>query len=144
LAQFIAGGGEALVEAMAAMFVLMLAMLVVGYVLQSLGSLRKEETSGRLELQLSEARGRVVWLLPHLLVVAVGALVVGGVGAVALALSTAASLEDSSWVGTLVVAGVSHLPVLLLFAGLSVALFGWLPRVQPVVWAVFAVAAVLS
>lgn len=143
LEQFIAGGDEAIVEAMASMFVLMFSMLVAAYVLQSLGSLRKEETSGRLELQLSDARGRVAWLAPHLTVVTVGTLVVGAAGALALALSTAASLDDPSWVGTLLAAGATHLPVALLFAGLSVALFGWLPRAQPAVWAVFAVAAVL-
>lgn len=144
LAQFIAGGGEQIIESMAAMFVLLLAMLVGGYVLQSLGSLRTEETSGRLELQLSEARSRVAWLTPHLLVVALGTLVVGGVGGLALAASTAASLDDSAWIGTLMAAALAHLPVMLLLAGVSVALFGWLPRAQPAVWAVFAVAAVIA
>lgn len=144
LAAFLGGGDASIVEPMAAMFVLLLSMLVSGYVLQSLGSLRSEETSGRLELQLSEARGRIAWLAPHLGVVALGTLVVGVVGALTLAVSTASALEDSSWVGTLLGAGAAHLPVALLFAGLSVALFGWSPRVQPAVWALFAVAAVLA
>lgn len=144
LAEFLTTGEEGIVEPMSAMFVLLLSMLVVGYVLQSLGSLRKEEISGRLELQLSEARGRVAWLTPHLVVVTVGTLVVGTFGTLALALSTAAALDDGSWVGTLTAAGAAHLPVSLLFAGLSVALFGWLPRAQAAVWAVFAVAAVIA
>lgn len=144
LAQFIAGGGEQIIDAMAAMFVLMLSMLISGYVLQSLGSLRKEELSGRLELQLSEARGRAAWLAPHLLVVAIGTLVVAALGGLALAGSTAWSLGDSEWLGTLLVATSQHLPVALLLAGVSVALFGWLPRAQPAVWAVFAVAVVLA
>ncbi len=144
LAEFLATGEEGIIDPMAAMFVLLLSMLVAGYVLQSLGSLRKEEISGRLELQLSEARGRVAWLTPHLVVVTLGTLLVGTFGALALALSTAAALDDGSWVGTLSSAGATHLPVSLLFAGLSVALFGWLPRAQPAVWAVFAVAAVVA
>lgn len=144
LSAFLAGGEEGIIEPMAAMFVLLLSMLVAGYVLQSLGSLRKEEVSGRLELQLSAARGRVAWLAPHLLVVTLGTLLVGTVGALALALSTAGALGDSSWVGTLLGAGAAHLPVALLLAGVSVALFGWLPRAQPAVWALFAVAAVLA
>ncbi|NYF98166.1 ABC transporter permease [Janibacter cremeus] len=144
LAEFIAGGGEQIVESMAAMFVLLLAMLVGGYVLQSLGSLRKEETSGRLELQLSEARGRVAWTAPHLVVLALGTLIVGGIGGLALATSTAASLDDASWIGTLMGATLAYLPVMLLLAGVSVALFGWAPPMQPAVWALFAVAAVLA
>lgn len=144
LAAYLAEGEEGIIEPMAAMFVLMLSMFVVGYVLQSLGSLRKEEISGRLELQLSEARGRIAWLIPHLAIVVLGALLVGALGALALALSTATALDDSSWVTTLTAAGAAHLPVALLFAGLSVALFGWLPRAQPSVWALFAVAAVIA
>ena len=144
LAAFLAGGEEGIVKSMSAMFVLLLSMLVSGSVLQSLGSLRTEETSGRLELALSAPRGRVAWLLPHLGVVAVGTLVVAVVGSLALALTTAAALGDSEWVGTLLRAGADHLPVALLLGGLSVALFGWLPRLQPVVWAVFAIAAVVG
>lgn len=141
---WIGGDTSSIVEPMAAMFVLLLSMLVGGYVLQSLGSLRSEETSGRLELQLSEARSRTAWLAPHLLVVAGGTLVVGAAGAIALAVSTAAALGDSSWVPTLLTAAAQHLPVMLLLGGLSLALFGWAPRWQPAVRAVFAVAAVIG
>ena len=141
---WIGGDTSSIVEPMAAMFVLLLSMLIGGYVLQSLGSLRGEETSGRLELQLSEARSRTAWLAPHLLVVAGGTLVVGAAGAIALAVSTAAALGDSSWVPTLLTAAAQHLPVMLLLGGLSLALFGCAPRWQPAVWAVFAVAAVIG
>lgn len=144
LEQYLAAGEEGVLDPMMAMFVLMLSLLVAGYVLQSLGSLRKEEVSGRLELQLSEARGRVAWLAPHLVVVAIGTLIVTAVGALALGLTTAASLGDSSWVGTLLGAAAAHLPAMLLLAGISLALFGWLPRAQPAVWALFAIAGVLA
>ncbi|MGN7247351.1 ABC transporter permease [Janibacter anophelis] len=139
------GGGEAgIIEPMVAMFVLLLSMLVAGYVLQSLGSLRKEELSGRLELQLSEARSRTTWLAPHLLVIAAGTLVLAAVGALALAISTASALDDSSWIGTILAAGAAHLPVALLFAGASLALFGWVPRAQVAVWGIFAATAVIG
>ncbi len=144
LEQYIAAGEEGILEPMLGMFVLLLSMFVGGYVLQSLGSLRKEELSGRLELQLSEARGRLAWLAPHLGVIAVGTVVVGAVGALALACSAAVALDDASWIPTLTAAAAARLPVALLLAGLSVALFGWLPRAQPVVWALFAVSAVIA
>lgn len=144
LAAWLAGGEAGIVEPMAAMFVLLLALLVGGYVLQALGSLRKEEVSGRLELQLSEARGRVAWLTPHLVVITLGTLLVGGAGGLALAVSTAAALGDSSWIPTLLLASTQYLPVMLLLAGLSLALFGWWPRAQAAAWAVFGVAAVIG
>lgn len=144
LAAFLGGGEAGIIKPMAAMFILLLSMLVCGYVLQSLGALRQEEVSGRLELQLSEARSRVAWLTPHLAIIAIGTLVVAGLGALALAVSTAASLGDSAWVGTILKAATAHLPVALFFAGMSVALFGWSPQVQPAAWAVFAVSAVIA
>ncbi|WP_068260089.1 ABC transporter permease [Janibacter limosus] len=144
LAAWLAGGEAGIVEPMAAMFVLLLALLVGGYVLQALGSLRREEVSGRLELQLSEARGRVAWLGPHLATIALGTLLVGAAGALALAMSTAAALGDSSWISTLLLACAQYLPVMLLLAGISLALFGWGPRAQAAVWVVFAVAAVIG
>lgn len=144
LAEFIGSGEAEIIDPLAAMFVLMLSMLVAGYVLQALGSLRAEEVSGRLELQLSESRSRPAWLAPHVAVVAGGALTIAGVGALALALSTASVLSDSDWIAKIVTAAAIHLPVTLLFAGVSVALFGWLPRAQPAAWALFAVSAVLA
>lgn len=144
LAEFLAAGESGIIEPLEAMFVLLLGMLVSAYALQSLGSLRVEELSGRLELQLSGARGRLAWLVPHLLVVLVGALLVGAAGAVALAASTAVSLDDASWFPRIVGASAAYLVVVLLFAGASVALFGWWPRAQPGVWVVFGVAAVLG
>lgn len=144
LAQYLASGEQGILEPMMAMFILLLSLLVAGYALQSLGSLRKEEVSGRLELQLSGDRGRVAWLAPHLVVITTGTLVVAATGALALALTTSASLGDSSWVGTLLGAAAAHLPATLLLAGTSLALFGWLPRAQPAVWALFAVGAVLA
>lgn len=145
LEAFLSGGGaDGIVEPMAAMFVLLLAVLVAGFVLQSLGSLRKEEVSGRLELQLSEARSRTAWLAPHLLVVAAGTVVVGVVGALALAVSTAVVLDDAAWIARICGAAAAYLPVALLLGGVSLALFGWVPRAQAAVWGLFAVAAVVG
>ncbi|WP_299518164.1 hypothetical protein [uncultured Serinicoccus sp.] len=125
-------------------FLVMLALLMSAYVLVAVGSWRREEGSGRLEVALSAPRSRSGWLGPRLLVVALGALVVGGVGALALGAGAAASLEDDAWLGEVIGAGAAQLPAVLVFLGLGAALFGWLPRVQALGWAAFAVAAVLA
>ena len=125
-------------------FLVMLALLSTAYVLLGVGALRREEESSRLEVELSASRSRAGWLGPRLLVLVLGAVVVGAVGALALGASAAAALEDGSWLGDVVGAGTAQLPAVLVFLGLGVALFGWLPRAQALGWAAFAVAAVLA
>lgn len=125
-------------------FLMMLAMLVTAYVVMAVGSLRREEESARMEVELSARRSRGGWLATHLLVAALGAAVVGAVGALALAGTTAAALADDSWLGDVLTGAAAYLPVVGLFVGLTVALFGWLPRGYALAWAVFALAAILA
>ncbi|GAB3261916.1 multidrug efflux ABC transporter permease [Alteromonas gracilis] len=125
-------------------FVMMLGILVAAYVVSVVGGLRSEEREGRLEVLLSGHASRPGWLGVHLAVAAVGALVVGLAGALAFGASTAASLDDSSWVGRSLVAAAAYVPVALLFLGLAGALVGALPRAWPLAWTVFGAAAFLG
>lgn len=125
-------------------FLMMLAMVVAAFVVAGIGSLRKEEESGRLEVALSAQRSRESWLAVHVLVVLGGALVVGLLGALALGGATAASLGDDAWVGDVLAGAAAYVPAVLLFAGLAVALFGWWPRGQALAWAVLAATALLA
>lgn len=125
-------------------FVMMLAMLVAAFVIASVGSLRKEEETARMEVELSAPRGRPGWLGLHLVVVVVGAVVMGVVGALSLGGSAAASLGDSSWTGEIVSGAAGFAPAVVFFLGLVVALIGRLPRGYAVGWAVFALAALLA
>ena len=125
-------------------FLLMPGMLVAAFVIAGVGSLRKEEESGRLEVGLSSQRTRTSWLGVHVLVVLAGAVVVGATGAVALGVTTAASLGEPAWVGDVLRGAVAHGAPVLLFAGLAVALLGWRPRWHALAWAVLAAAAVLA
>ncbi|WP_298890092.1 hypothetical protein [uncultured Serinicoccus sp.] len=151
LGAFFAAGPEAegraadlVLPPMMSTFLVMLALLVSAYVLVGVGSWRREEERGRLEVELSAPRSRGGWLGPRLLVVTLGALAVGAVGALALGSSAAAALEDGTWVGEVLGAATAHLPAVLVFLGLGAALFGWLPRAVAAGWAAFALAAVLA
>lgn len=125
-------------------FLMMLAMLVAAFAIMAVGSLRHEEETGRLEMQLSGERSRGCWLSVHTLVTAVGVLVVGAVGAAALAATTAASTGDQSWFGKILGAAVGYLPAALVFLAFTIALFGLLSRARAVAWGVFAAAAVIA
>ncbi|WP_151526865.1 ABC transporter permease [Serinicoccus kebangsaanensis] len=145
-----AGGGseeqaaELVLSPVMSTFLMMLAMLVTAYVVMAVGGLRREEESARMEVELSSRRSRGGWMATHLAIVVVGAAVIGAVGALALGGTAAASLEDDSWVGELLAGAAAYAPTAVIFLGLVVALFGWLPRGFGLAWAVFAVAALLA
>lgn len=146
------GADAASVEAMAdgfvaqvmSTFVLMLALVVGAFVIMTIGSLRREESTARLEAELSGDLPRGGWLAIHVVVVALGAVVVGLVGALALGASAASSTGRQEWLGDIVGGAVPHLASVGLVLGVVVALFGVRPRLQPVAWGLFAAAAVVS
>lgn len=135
---------EVILRTVMSTFLMMLGMLVAAFVIAGIGTLRREEESGRLEVGLSSQRSRASWLGVHVLVVLAGALVVGLVGAVALGVTTAASLGDDAWVGDILAGSVAHGAAVLLFAGLAVALLGWRPRWHGLAWAALAAGALLA
>lgn len=143
LAVFLGDSGT-LVDSIVQMLVAFAGFLGAGYGLQSLGSLRGEETSGRLEQELAGGRSRLTWLTGHTVVVAVGTTVVVTAGVVAFAAATAMALDDPGLLGGIVAAGLWQVPAALVFVGLSVGLFGVTPRGQALVWGAFAVAVVVT
>jgi ABC-2 type transport system permease protein len=143
LAKAMGASGSTGLDAVLTMTALFLGLLGGGYVVQAIGVLRAEETSGRLESRLAGTRSRVAWLGTHLLVVLVGALVVIGLGTVALVLATTWSTGKSS-AGPITGAVASYLPAIAVLGGLAVLLFGALPRLQALGWAAYAVAAVIG
>ncbi|MGB5953754.1 MAG: hypothetical protein WBG57_14710, partial [Ornithinimicrobium sp.] len=136
--------GDALLAQVLSTFVMMLAMLVAAFAVLAIGSLRTEEDGGRLEAQLSGERSRWAWLGVHVLVVAVGMIIVGSVGAATLAWSTAASTGDDRWIGEVLRGAAVYAPAVLVFLALVVLLFGLIPRLRILGWVAFALAAVLA
>lgn len=134
----------ALVDSLVQMLVLFVGILGAGFALQSLGGLRAEETTGRLELELAAGRSRWSWLALHTAVVAVGATVVVMAGSAAFALSTSVALDDPDSVGRIIAAGSWQVPAALVFVGLSAALFGLVPRMHALAWALFTLSAVVT
>ncbi len=114
-----------------------LAIIACGYVVQALGSLRREEAAGRLEPVLAGALSRMRWLGAQVLVVTTGLVALVMVSAVVFAATTALSTGDSGYLGTLLKSGLAYLPAELVIAAVAVLLYGFVPRAFALAWAAF-------
>ncbi|MEP7178143.1 MAG: hypothetical protein ABI775_03565, partial [Pseudonocardiales bacterium] len=119
-------------------------VIATGYAVQAVGSLRGEETAGRLEAPLSGTLSRIRWLAAHGLVIAAGLGVIVLVSSVVLAVATASSMGTGVHLGRVVGAGAAYLPAELLVGALALALFGLRPRAFPAGWAAFAFIAFIA
>lgn len=123
---------------------LYIAIVATGYTVQAAGSLRGEETGGRLEPRLSGTLSRMRWLAAHGLVIAIGLVVIVAVSSVVLAAGAAWSMDAPVHLARIVGAGAAYLPAELLVGALALALFGMRPRAFPAAWAAFAYVAFLA
>ena len=123
---------------------LYIAIIATGYAVQAVGSLRVEETAGRLEPRLSGTLSRMRWLAAHGIVIVTGLVVIVVVSSVVLATATAWSMGTTAQLGRVVGAGAAYLPAELVVGGLALALFGLRPRAFPAGWAAFAFVAFIA
>ncbi len=144
LATAFGGGGGSLADVFLGLMVLLLGLLCGGLVIQLVLAVRAEETAGRLEPALAGPDGRTRWLGAHVLVVLAGLALVGTVGALVLALTTAWSLGDASEVGRMLASAAAYLPVALVLAALALALFGLAPRWSALAWTALALTVVVA
>ena len=127
-----------IVEAFAGMVTMVMAIIASAYAIIAAQKTRSEETAGRAEPVLATALSRSRWVGSHVAVVLAGSGLVLAAGALGLGLAGAASTEDPGLVPRLLLAGVSYVPALWTVAGVVVLLFGVVPRVIPLVWALVA------
>jgi ABC-2 type transport system permease protein len=123
---------------------LYLAVIATGYAVHAVGTLRGEETAGRLEPQLSGTLSRMRWLTAHGLVIVTGLLVIVLASSIMLAAATAWSMGTTAHLGRVLGSGAAYLPAELLIGGLALAVFGLRPRALPVSWAAFAFVAFIA
>lgn len=139
LADFISvTGGASVTDAFFATFILLTAMLVAGFAIQSALRVRGEETAGRAEPVLATAVSRSRWAAGHLTIAMIGGaaiLVLTGLG---FGITGAIATGDAALLPRLTGAALAHVPALWLVVGLATALFGLLPRAVALVWAVLA------
>lgn len=137
LADFISATGDASVtEAFFATFILLTAMLVAGFAIQSALRARGEESAGRAEPLLATAVSRSRWAAGHLIIAMVGAAAILALTGLGFGITGAIATGDAALLPRLTGAAVVHVPALWLVVGLVAALFGLLPRAVALVWAV--------
>ncbi|GAA3452432.1 exporter of polyketide antibiotics [Dactylosporangium matsuzakiense] len=123
---------------------LYVAVIGAGYVLQAIGTLRTEESCGRLETRLTGTLSRTRWLIAHVVVIVTGLAVLTTSSSLVLATTINWSTGDWSGFGAVVRAGVDYLPAELTLAGLALALFGLWPRGYALAWAAYATTTFLA
>ncbi|MBO0879823.1 MAG: ABC transporter permease [Mycobacterium sp.] len=135
------GGSNALEQAFIAVAFCMLGMVAAACTISLTLRLHQEESSQHAETLLAGAVGRSRWLSSHLTIALMGSgagMLVAGLAA-GLAYGVAANdvrgklaMDLPGFIATAVV----QLPAVWLFAAVTVAMFGLMPRLTPVVWGV--------
>ncbi|MBL7256036.1 hypothetical protein JKJ07_17200 [Actinoplanes sp. LDG1-01] len=134
--------GDDPIAAFLAIMMLHNALAVAIFTTAAVLRIKPEEDEGRLGLGLSRSTSRTAWLLAHLSVAGIGALVL-------LFLGGALPL----WVGSSLSGGHTALPTLLASAGafalgvavlitFTTALYAWAPRLSPLAWVLCALVVV--
>ncbi len=127
------------VTALLSLLVSMMALITVIFATQTTVSLRSDEASGMIEPQLAGAVSRRRWALQRLLIPAVWSVVLLLVGGYLVGSVYGSTIDDPSQGGKLAMAALAYWPAVMVFVGLGVALWGWLPRLAiPITWGVMA------
>jgi ABC-2 type transport system permease protein len=132
------GGTGAMIPAFLSTMLALAAIAAVGYTIQGLNKLRSEEVSGYLENLFATRLSRTKWLATHLSLILTGGAVLLALSGAIMALATNIGTEFDVNIWDYVLAGLAYFPMLLIFAGAYVLLFGILPRAaSAVIWAYY-------
>ena len=124
----VAGRYGASVDALLSLLVVMLALITTVFAIQTTVSMRSDEASGIIEPQLSGAISRTRWVLQRLAIPAAGSAVLLLIGGGLMGATYGSLIGDSGQTTRLAGATLAYWPAVMVFVGLGVALFGWLPR----------------
>ncbi|UCZ53573.1 ABC transporter permease [Bacillus shivajii] len=123
-------------DSFAAMFISVSAMVAAIPALLSLLKLRGEEKAGRIEPLLSGALARTRLLGSYLVIALLGSVFLLFMAGFGMGITGSQSMNDSSYLLDLTIAGLAFAPALWVAIGLGVALFGLWPKKAAFSWAV--------
>lgn len=138
IAQVFGADGTELSVAFVAVMILYAALCCAGYAVVMAQRPKVEETSGRAEVVFSHPVSRYRWLGAQVLVAGLGTAVLLAVSVYATWLGAVAVGWDDQTFGDYTTVVWTYLPALAVFLGLVVALYGWVPRLTGLAWALLA------
>ena len=128
-------GGASLTDSYLSRSLLIAALISGGYAIASALRLRSEETALRAEPVLATPVSRDRWVASHLVLSLVGSAIVLAAAGLGTGLTYGIAAGDPGQVGRLLGAALAYVPAVWLLVGLTIALFGLLPRWVTVAWA---------
>ncbi|MEX1178235.1 MAG: hypothetical protein WEB09_07210 [Nitriliruptor sp.] len=128
------GGAEVLVDAFIATTMGVLAVIVSIYTVSALLRARTEETDLRAEPVLATRVTRSAWLAGHVAIAVVGSAWLLAVAGAGEGLAHGLRIGDLGQAPRLAGAALAQTPAVLVVAGSTVAVFGWLPRLLGLAW----------
>lgn len=108
-----------------------------GYAIAMSLRVKAEEEAGRAEYLLATPVSRARWLGAYLAVAGIGTVIVTMSGVLAIWMGAVAAGVADPALGGFVELGLAYLPALAALVGLAAALYAWVPRATPVLWALF-------
>ena len=142
--EFFPASGASLTDQLLAFFLLFMALLTAGAVLQSALRARGEEIAGRADPVLAAAVPRWQWVAGHLVVALAGGVFILTLVGVGAGLVYGADTGDAGEVPRLAGAALVHLPAIALLLAVAVLLFGFVPRAVGAVWVLLGYAAFIA
>lgn len=130
------GGVTGLADSFLAAELAIMGMIAAAFGLAALGHLRTEESSGRAELVLATPTSRVRFAGSHILLAVLGVVLLLLVTGLATGAVYGRTISDPGQIMRVGMSALAQAPAALVFLGVYVALFGWLPRATPAAWAV--------
>ncbi|MEE2035049.1 ABC transporter permease [Rhodococcus chondri] len=132
------GGTTTIEDAFVALALTMLGIAASAYAISATLRLHYEETAHRAEPVIAGQVGRIRWASSHLLFAALGPAVALVIAGLAVAVTYGAAVGDVAGTLPATVGGaLVQLPAIWICVGVTMALFGWLPRITPAAWAIY-------
>ena len=132
------GGTQALEDAFVSIAYVMIGMMATAYSISAALRLHSEENADHAETVLTGAVGRIRWAASHLVYAIAGPAVALAVSGLCAGLVYGAAAQDiRGKLPRVLGAALIQLPVVWVFTGVTVLLFGLLPRWTSVAWGIF-------
>ena len=117
---------------------LMMGLIATGFTLAAVLRLRGEENAGRADLVLAMPTSRRRWVASHLALASGGSIVVMTACGLAMGVGFASVSGDTGKIPSLVVAALAMVPAMLAVGGLTLLVYGLVPRWALAVWGALA------